>query len=355
VSARELEDYLHTWPDDPESWRVYADFLLERGDERGRLIQLELDLEREEEPQRREVLAVERVALERALHARWQERWVPPLFSEVAWERGFVRDLFLSGEGAVAALRAFFSQPEARLLDRLTVSCLPDEDLAEFLELLGQIRVRTLSLDVWDETIAVHPSLRSLTSLDLAHALVDAEGAAVLAASEPLDSLTSLSLRLCPLGDGGALALARSPHLRSLRILSLEGTDLGPRGVEALACSELLRSVALLGLSRNAVGDEGALALARSPYLGSLARLELAHAGLGPEGVRALASSEGLRHLVEIDLEGNTVGDEGALALAHSSHLPSLKELTLGWGDLEDEGQLALEQRAGLRLVLMHS
>jgi uncharacterized protein (TIGR02996 family) len=296
TSAGPLEAHLRTHPQDRDAWLVYADWLSDQGDVRGRLILLE------HQQQAQPALQAELDAL-RAQH---QSEWGLPGLSEDAqyeWRHGFVVGVRLPWSAeTLDLLPGLLSHPEGRLLTSLRLRHEPDgaEDDGEDYEYddpreeydggdeeeedpeRAELFQRFSSLD-----------LGQLTSLDLAYSGLEAEIARALARSTHLGGLRSLDLRLDRLGNKGAAALAEA-RLDSLVSLHLQSNRIGPDGARALASSSHLQRLELLDLRDNPIGPAGAEALARSPVVSRLTSLYLHRGDIGTDGARALAESERL-------------------------------------------------------------
>ncbi len=191
------------------------------------------------------------------------------------------------------------------------------------------------------QALAASPLLASLTSLDLSHNAIDAEGARALANSPYLAQLTSLNLGGNSIGDTGLQALASSPHLANLKSLELDGNEISASGARALASSSHLRQLTSLNLNSNRIGDAGLQALAGSRSLAGLRSLDIGGNGI-MAGVRALASSPHLRQLTSLNLGGNNIRDVGVEILAASPNLAEVRSLKLTDNYITDIGVRAL-------------
>ena len=84
--------------DDWDAWRVFADWLTDRGDARGELIAIEHRLGVEA------LAADEQLSLQQRVHAlteahqvEWLAGWVPPEGAELEWRCGFIVGVELNG------------------------------------------------------------------------------------------------------------------------------------------------------------------------------------------------------------------------------------------------------------------
>jgi uncharacterized protein (TIGR02996 family) len=240
MAVEDLEAQLRADPDDQVTWKVYGDWLLAHGDERGELIQRGVDDER--------------------MQPRWQggiDSW------SVATARyGFVTGLRASPEDAARML----ALPEARLVSTLRIS---DGDKLEAL---------------------CAADLSGLATLELRYLEVHAEGARMIASAR-LDGLRRLDLRYALIGDAGASALAGAAPLAGLRELHLQRNDIGTDGARAIAESRYLTRLELLDLRHNTIGSAGARALAQSPNAAHLATLRVHREDLGDGGAAELGRS----------------------------------------------------------------
>jgi uncharacterized protein (TIGR02996 family) len=270
--------------DDWSSWLVYSDWLLERGDARGELIQLEhrLATGAGSAPQLQKAID----ALTKKHSAEWHAG-IPEGVKVLELRHGFVSAARVAwSEAAPALVEGLFKAPAARLVDRLQIRIeRADDDFAE-----------EEDLEPGDEPPPVDVSgleampLGTLRTLDLAYVVLGPDGANKLAANPHLDGLHALDLRYAFIGDKGAKALAacRMPQLRALH---LQRNDIGPRGAEALAKAPF--KLQLLDLRYNALGAKGTRALAAAPFMASLKTLRLYREDVG-KGASELAACEAL-------------------------------------------------------------
>ena len=158
------------------------------------------------------------------------------------------------------------------------------------------------------------PHLANLTSLRLYASFPGDEGVTAITRSPYLTRLTELDVAQHAMGftTDGVRALAEWPGLARLSVLRL---NVDAEGAAVLAASPYLSGLRHLGLSRGQAGDEGAAVLAASPHLAGLCVLDLEHNGVGHAGGRALAESPHLGGLWRLELEGNRVGEAAESAL----------------------------------------
>jgi uncharacterized protein (TIGR02996 family) len=306
--GEELRAAIRQAPEDWQSWRVYGDWLLEQGDIRGELIELEHQMATQAlAPEREDALWRRARAIEAEHREQWLGGWTLPAEAILHWRNGFVTGAWLPwGEQTLVVLGELLARPVAFPFSWLDLS-----------ENEGNERVHELTRQLVES-----PLLRGLRRLDLGFDGLQDEDFHALATCPFLHELTELELGMNQLGPECARSLARSPSLRSLVRLSLGANPLRDEGVAVLAeCASLCKLVEL-DLRHTLLGPEGAAALASSQTLPALARLILReNDGLGDEGARALARSTSLRGLTFLDLEASGVGPEGAAALAASESL----------------------------------
>jgi hypothetical protein len=202
-------------PQDWETWRVYADQLLDRGDVRGQLIGLEHELATGRVPADKRLATMQKARiLESAWRDRWLEGWPVPGTPDVKWRMGFVTEVTMTwGPGTLAILQALRAHPTACFLTRLKLQ-------TRFAPEVGDV----LGSEVF----------QGLTHLELELTRLGDEGVRTLAQSDALGELTSLGLLHNEIGDEGAIVLAQSSALPALTSLNLRGNKLGHAGRAAL-------------------------------------------------------------------------------------------------------------------------
>jgi uncharacterized protein (TIGR02996 family) len=350
-----LEAHLRSYPDDWPSWLVYADWLLDQGDERGELIVLEYRLRSPASEEERRVLEGRGRELQRLHAARWQQGLALERV-ELEWHHGFLRRAIFQHGDVVELFERLMEHPVAHLLSSVCFRHLWPSELRRLLDSRATTRrpLPSLQLDACRldpqelEALPGSALMRGVSDLELSSNHLGDLGLMILLERGIPEDLRGLVLWNEGIGPEGVTALARAPSLRELRRLSLGEARPGTRGVRALATSsalphlahlelracrlsaesasvlassELLRGVSRLHLGSNALGDEGAEALALSPHLRGLTHLALPLNSVGDLGAHALASSDGLPALVSLDLWGNRIGPAGVQALMRSQTL----------------------------------
>lgn len=239
-------------PEDDGPRLMYADWLSERGDERGEFIRVQCELAHtpEDHPHRAHWEAIERDLLTRHRNA-----WLGPLRSlAYRWEfsRGFPEEAAVEAAAFLAHAHLFFSQTPLRVV--------------RMLHARGSLR-----------ELANCSALERLTALHLTDNGIGDEGVERLAASRHLHRLTALRLGNNQLDDVAAYALAQSPYLGRLTTLNLSNNHLGDAGAGYLASSPYLPNLTALHLGNNSIGSEGVERLLASSYLQRLETLDLAN------------------------------------------------------------------------------
>lgn len=271
-------------PNDWAPWLVFGDWLLERGDARGELIQLEHRLATN--PSARDLQAA--IAALTKEHKTGWTKGIPKGVDVTEWRHGF----------AIAA-RVSWSKDAPSLVDRLLAS--PAARLLGTLQIRPPEREAEGDDDFPDEPPLAPPpadldgfdALRfgSLRALDLAYLVLGSEGAKKLAAL-PIEGLRVIDLRFAYIGDEGIAALSKRA-LPNLRRLAAQQNLIGPSGAEALfGAAWDLRE---LDLRYNAIGVEGARALTRARFAPTLERLGLYREDVGEEGARVLGRCDALK------------------------------------------------------------
>lgn len=340
---------------DKEALSVYADELIEKGDPRGELIQVQLRLEEEGlSPEQRAGLTKREKELLDAHAATWLGPLAEPLsgdrddstwaYRRHKFERGFLHTIDTYSLD-VALVRGLRHSKETRFLQRLLLqsteyieeeveldgeqlgedsalaSMLPFEKLVNLRELqigpidddnthvqgedipariaeLRNLEVLALgALHVETETVfgADLPKLKKLLVYHVYH-----YDLATLANNPSMANLEELGCRPHGLepGDDDAYiqladveALARSPHLKKLRCLELRASDMGDEGVAVLIESGLLSRLEVLDLHYGAITDAGAKLLANHPATKKLRKLDIGGNALTQAGLKLLADA----------------------------------------------------------------
>jgi uncharacterized protein (TIGR02996 family) len=368
-----LQDIL-AHPDDMAPRLIYADWLTEHGDaERGELIRVQIDLDREEREDRYSPRWRELSAREDKLLKAHKRRWSEPfrgLASFVRFYRGFVESatLFVGGFCRKGEqLWRLTPLREARLSftagGRATMADLAASPNLAWLRGLDLSNVWNLD-DEGVSLLAASPRVSGLTELNLQRSRFSRPGLEALAASPHLAGLRQLDLSINRLDLEGLRALARSPHLKGLTELDLgNNPSLHPRLIDGEprlggALLDLFRDapawgrLASLNLGVHNLDDDGLTTLAGDTCLGGLTALRLdGNMAVGDEGVATVAQTPRLSRLRVLSLHNCFgVGDRGLEALAASRHLGSLQQLDFG-GDPLSRREAGRITDAGVRAL----
>lgn len=323
-------------PDDREAYAVYADFLLQHGDPRGELIQLDLALEDDSRPSaERNALRAKRDAVLSA-HAR---TWLGPLSvflletprsdKRRRWEyrhrfeRGFLHTVEAE-EPSSDFCDALVETPERPHLKRLLVNATNYDD-EDALGRLGEgvfENLRHFRLGGGDTechtngeyaTDAIVGMSRIEELLLYAHR-VDTERLF----ERPMPHLRRLAVH--HVYEYPVSVLAANPTLGGLEMLSFHPHALEPgdeeaylrlEDMEALTESEHLHGLKHLEFRLCSMGDEGIELLCTSPLLAQLEVLDLSYGRVTDAGADMLASAEGTRTLRRLVLDGNRLTEAG--------------------------------------------
>lgn len=347
---------IRAYPDDDTQRLIFADWLDEEGDPRGRFIRVQLALAHLPEGDRaRPALLAE----ERELQAAHRERWEAPfrgLVSGPVFRRGFVDEVKVEAKQFLRHAHEIFDTAPVRHVHLLDVGgSLPAVLQCPYLSRLSALTVYAQHAgEPLARAVARSPYLTGLRALHLGRNRFGDDAAEQLAASLNLTSLEELDLSENEIGETGAHALAASPRLANLKRLELRENRLGPAGAEALAGSDRLGALQRLGLSDNDIGAPRLLSLPRAYNLLNVPVLDLATNDLTFTGLQAVLTrppSAPPVRLEELHLGSNMLNDAGAAVLAHSPHLANLTALTLPNCNIGDEGLRALAHSPHLNRV----
>lgn len=349
---------IRAYPDDDAQRLIFADWLDEEGDPRGRFVRVQLALADlpADAPERPAL-----VSAERDLLAAHREAWEAPfrgLATGCVFHRGFVNEVKIEARQFLRAAHELFAASPVRHVHLLDVS----DSLPAVLQspYMGRLAALTVHAQHTGEPLARAAArsehLAGLKRLALTRNRLGDDAADQLARSPYLANLEELDLSENEIGETGARALAASQYLTKLHRLELRDNALGPAGAEAVAGSDRLASLHRLGLSGNDVGLPRLLTLGRPHDLLRVPVLDLSANGLTPAGLQAIltrpAGAPGAPRLCELDLSFNTeLGDPGVRVLAACPHLAQLTVLRLTNCGIGDEGVRALAGAAYLARV----
>ncbi len=365
---KELLEQICANPEDDAPRLVYADLLVERGDPRGELIQIQCELA---------AWQGERTERHAALHAREREllaahldEWQAPTLQygiRTHLERGFPHTLYVTADKFFAARHLLATLPIRGLsfLGDLTprfAELVEAPELAQLTYLdLGRPSSRGFARafklgDARFATLVREANLSSLRRLLAGSHDLGPIGCAALAHAPWLPQLTRLSLRTNPLFSEGVALLA--PRLGKLESLDLHDTQLDDVALHALAAAPTSSPGSLILSGHwsevpHRFSAAGIAALDRAGILRDVSHLLLDSAQLGDEGIRALAEATSMQRLEQLGLSGNDFADDGALALARSPRLARVTWLELRNNRIGPAGAEAFATSTSLASVEM--
>jgi uncharacterized protein (TIGR02996 family) len=283
ISEPELLDAIWRNPEDDAPRLVYADWLQERGDPRGKYIHLSCSAASNEE----------QTELVTQLFLQHKDAWLAPYLQLGARSVNFER-------GLPASLSA---EPKTWA-----------ENGAAFLKMAPITQV-------------------AVTASSSSHSL------APLFALPEFARIKRLGFYDCVDGDGLVRELTEKPA--QLTRLDFWKTRLTAHGVKSLGAWASLRSVRQLSLIESQIDGEAIEVLARSTMLSGLLELALLYNALGPRGARALAESTTLSSLISLDVRSCALEFEGVSAFVDGRGLPALRELKISWNLPEETPERA--------------
>ncbi len=342
----ELETQIHARPDDPAPALVYADWLQQREDPRGKLIAIQhglalapddaalRDAERALLDAHGPYLLPERLhALVRPPRRRGED---PDARCEVAWCRGFLAGARLArreapdAPGVAALADELLAHPSAHFLRRLVIGPLGTPGEYNYIDVVGAIarrghaRLEELVLGDFGPAMELAFSRAGDVSPLLAAAprlrrLALRAGSLRFESALGHAALRELSVTVATISERnlGRLLEARLPALESFE-LSCPGLDLGGAELAAMlrgAAMPRLRRLAL----RGTVGTLRALEeILGSPLMPRLEVLELTGGDLDDRAAESLATIRAprLRHLARLDVSGNPMSEAAARRLS---------------------------------------
>jgi uncharacterized protein (TIGR02996 family) len=341
---------IRAYPDDDAQRLIFADWLDEEGDPRGKFVRVQLALAElpGHDPALRDLLTQERELL-----AAHRDAWEAPfrgLATGCVFRRGFVDEVKVEARQFVRHAHEIFAAAPVRHVHLLDVS----DNLSAVMQspYLGRLAALTVFASHLGEplarAVARSEYVAGLRRLTLTRNRFGDDAAEQLARSPHLTALEDLDLGENEIGESGARALAAAPAWANLRRLELRDNRLGPAGAEALAGSERLPALRRLGLSGNDVGLPRLQSLARGNDLLRVPELDLSVNGLTAAGLQVILTKPpggdpAAVRLTELDLSGNAeLGDAGARVLTGPPHLANLTVLRLAGCGVGNDGARAL-------------
>ena len=350
TEAKAFLQRIRAYPDDDTQRLIFADWLDEEGDPRGRFIRVQLALaELPPDATARRGYAVE----ERDLLEAHREEWEAPLrrfATGCVFRRGFVDEINVGAKVFLRSADEIFEAAPVRHVHLLDASeGLPDALQCPYLSRLAALTIHASRTgEPLARAVARSEHLSGLRRLTLTRNRFADDAAEQLARSPHLANLEELDLSANEIGETGARALAASAHLGKLRRLELGDNPLGPAGAEAIAGSDRLSALRRLGLPGCDVGLPRLLSLGRAHDLLRMPILDLSANGLTADGLQMIVGrlpvgAAGELRLTELDLSANDMlGNSGAKMLAACPHLENLTVLRLAGCGIGDEGVRAL-------------
>ncbi|MBN9122084.1 MAG: WGR domain-containing protein [Planctomycetes bacterium] len=359
TEQKALEAALVAHPDEATAHAVYGDYLVEAGDPRGELVQVQLALEDETRPKAdRDALRKREKALLKKHAGEWMGEAGRFLVGEWsgkdkpyhgAFARGWL-DTVRTLPVPEMLIEAVAKSPEARMLRRLEVIYdmrYHPFDFDQFIEKLNGVLTEDEQLDEEGfymsdpgtllPPLAGSPYLTNLRVLKYGFSDDHPRG-------------PSHSTMVSPFGSKAAElldVLKNCPRLEELYL----NTDLRP--IDTVFSSKLLGNLRVFqyyyGTNysdyRSRANPYPLSVLAQNKALKNLATLRL-HPGrettIDIDEFDALVRSKNLPALAHLQVHMTTFGDEGADRLVSSGILKRLKTLDIGYGNMTDDGARVL-------------
>ena len=286
--------------DDPKSWRVYADWLLEQGHEWGEMISRAV----QGKPDKAKQKEVEN-----------------QLLGDVTWANGVIAEVDLQPEDydvdMIGALERILAHPAGRYVRSLTLGLPPNEDTEWHMEGLA-------------EAICNAGPLPFLETLDL---------------SPDAEHMDQPSWRR--VGDLSGIWKA-APHLKHLLLQGSAGSDDGtPIKFGTIEAPHLEKLIFISGgLDKEAPTKLGASKLPALKHLELYFGTEDYGCSSTVASLKGILEGSGLPALKTLGLKNSEWEEELIQAVAGSKILPRLEVLDLSMGVLADKALAALEANA---------
>ena len=331
-------------PSDLDSRLVYADWLMENGNPRGELIQIQFEIANGCTGKRLSTLRKK----EKSLIKQFVTEETFGLVRKPEYRLGFI-------EHATVALKTFIDQSE---------------------EICSKMPLRDVCLSAGRNRIPQLVKCKSLMQFEVIEFLergFDDTDLKMLADCEYLSNLQRLRFRCPEFGDDGVKALAESNHFTNLRYFgssrirgwtdncmkticesknlsqleSLELTDatsLKATGMTHISNSTFRENLNFVELFYSPIGVKGVENLfhSKQPFP-RLEKLLLNGCRLGPTTIKALEKNrELLPNLKVLGLNFNDIGCKGAIELANSKILSQLTDVRMSQNEIGFDGIKAL-------------
>jgi uncharacterized protein (TIGR02996 family) len=299
-------------PENDDAKRVYADELLQAGDPRGELIQLELALAGPLAIRRRDQLRQRHTEL----RAAWFSTWFPYKVGAIRTRGGFASSVRATFGQLRAAGALFATEPVVEVAVELDPANAAELAGAPWLGRLRRLIVRGGLGDAGLTALWSSPGVAQLRALNVTGCGVGPSALAGADLSSPGDALPVLDTLVLsgnPLGDAGLAGLGRWPGLARLETLYVSRARASLVGLEALLAGGALPRLRKLCLSRNALGAAAGAVIAQyADRLPGLRHLELVATGATLDGVAAIVAAK-LPALATLDVRDNPVARDRAL------------------------------------------
>lgn len=360
-------------PADREVRLVYADWLLEQGDQQGEFIQLQVQAEKlhQYDPARKKLETKARKLLKehggpgtlpdgvknfdyRAGFVEWVELSIRQFLKigEELFAGSPVRDLDLTGSDTrKLSTSPLLEHPEGILLKKVSeYSILDDEGLDRLVTSPRIAKLKRLSIlssmigSASIDSIANSPHMSSLEQLDIYNNAIGDFGPE-LASSQFLTNMRGLAVFQndgAEWTDTSLIAIARSENFARLQELSLHGTFTA-KGCEAFANSDFKEPLERLDLYAT-IKTGGAETLMTSARLARLKWLNLDSLGSNAGNGVLEAIADSMHDLEVLDLDRCTISDKGAEMLATAPVLSGIRRLKLQNNQLTIRGIRALAE-----------
>jgi uncharacterized protein (TIGR02996 family) len=320
-------DAIRAQPEDDAPRLAYADWLRERGDPRGELIDAQVRWDRAN--QNLDLAAMQPHGVRSwQVQRQHEQAWMAPLFAlglnHYSFRRGFVET------GGIYL--ADFLKNSAKLFE-----------LAPLLTDLGIYDKKDTELL---PRLAEHPPLSHLKAVTFWGSPISATALSTFAASPFAVNLRYVRLREVRLYGpdlpAGCVQLLKLPRLTQFAFTEngvcprgprqrIPPTPIGDEVVVALAQAPELAQLRVLHVSSSkGVTDAAVAALASSPYLACSDGLDIYGTALTDAAAQALAAAPRAACLTRLTIVGNELGNQGLEAVIESPHLGALRELTIG-------------------------
>jgi len=312
VADARAQQLLHQVIADPDSdlpRQVYADQLMQAGDPRGELIQVELALAGPLAIRKRELLKLRHAEL---LEAN-RRAWFPYKVRSYRTRGGFIHAVRATLAQLRAANALFANEPVVEV----EVQDLDEASAGGLVTATWLPRIRNLSLRGRVGDVAFAALWKAAGAATLRSLNVTANGLGPWALADldnGLPRLETLVVTANPIGNAGLEGLRAWPHLDQLKTLYVSKCRISAAGVGALLAGELPQ-LDKLCLSHNPLGDQvGAELAGRAAGLPALRKLELIDTGITAGAVKAVMAA--LPRLAALDARDNKIaaGDVAELA-----------------------------------------